>query len=86
MIYILHFIEEVKQFKHNNPDAPYVHAAQKNRSLMKKVKKVLAEGLFNFLDFLIELKKKDPALYYELLADYEESPRDTRIIYERRNS
>ncbi|KHE93790.1 MAG: hypothetical protein SCABRO_00438 [Candidatus Scalindua brodae] len=86
MIYILHFIEEVELFKHNNHDIHYVYEAQRNRSVMKKVKKVLAEGLFNFLDFLIELKKKDPALYYELLADYEESPRDTRIIYERRNS
>jgi hypothetical protein len=74
MIYILHFIEEVKLFKHNNPDTPYVNEAQKKRSLMKKVKKILAEGLFNFLDFLIELKKKDPTLFYELLADYEESP------------
>jgi len=74
MIYILHFIEEVKLFKNNRPDAPYVYEAQKNRSLMKKVKKVLAEGLFNFLEFLIELKKKEPALFYELLADYEESP------------
>ncbi len=74
MIYILHFIEEVKQFKCNNPDTPYVYEAQKKRSLMKKVKKVLAEGLFNFLEFLIELKKKEPALFYELLADYEESP------------
>ncbi|MBT3355217.1 MAG: hypothetical protein HN402_09865 [Candidatus Scalindua sp.] len=86
MIYILHFIEEVKLFRHNNPDTPYIYEAQKQRSLMKKVKKVLAEGLFNFLDFLIELKKKDPALFYELLADYEESPQDTRIMYERRKS
>ena len=74
MIYILHFIEEVKLFKYNNPDTPYVYEAQKKRSLMKKVKKVLAEGLFNFLEFLIELKKKEPALFYELLTDYEESP------------
>ena len=81
MIYILHFIEEVKLFKHNNPDAPYVYEAQKKRSLMKKVKKVLAEGLFNFLEFLIELKKKEPALFYELLADYEESPQSVQITY-----
>jgi len=81
MIYILHFIEEVKQFKHNYPDAPYVYEAQKNRSLMKKVKKILAEGLFNFLEFLIELKKKEPALFYELLADYEESPQGTQVMY-----
>jgi len=81
MIYILHFIEEVKLFKHNNHDTPYVYEAQKKRSLMKKVKKVLAEGLFNFLEFLIELKKKEPALFYELLADYEESPRGVQIMY-----
>ena len=80
MIYILHFIEEVKLFKQNNPDTPYVYEAQKKRSLMKKVKKVLAEGLFNFLEFLIELKKKEPALFYELLADYEESPQSVHII------
>jgi hypothetical protein len=80
MIYILHFIEEVKLFKHNNPDIPYVYEAQKKRSLMKKVKKVLAEGLFTFLEFLIELKKKEPALFYELLADYEESPQNVQIM------
>lgn len=38
MIYILYFIEEVKLFKYNNPDIPYVYEAQKKRSLMKKVK------------------------------------------------
>ena len=85
MIYILHFIEEVKLFKYNNPDTPYVYEAQKKRSLMKKVKKILAEGLFNFLDFLIELKKKEPALFYELLSDYEELPQNSHIMHERRN-
>ncbi len=50
MIYILHFIEEVKLFKHNHPDTPFVYEAQKKRPVMKKVKKVLAEGLFKFLD------------------------------------
>ncbi|MCP4264182.1 MAG: hypothetical protein GY777_01165 [Candidatus Brocadiaceae bacterium] len=80
MIYILHFIEEIKLFKQNNPDIPYVYEAQKKRSLMKKVKKVLAEGLFNFLEFLIELKKKEPTLFYELLSDYEESPQSAQIM------
>ena len=74
IIYILHFIEEVKQYKNSNPDTPYVYEAQKNRSLMKKVKKVLAEGLCDFLGFLIELRKMEPALFYELLADYVVSP------------
>ncbi len=86
MIYILHFIEEVKLFKYNNPDIPYVYEAQRKRALMKKVKKILAEGLINFLNFLIELKKKDPALFYELLVDYEEIPQNTHIMHERRNS
>lgn len=90
MIYVLHFIEEVKLFKHHNPSKPFVHEAQKQRASMKKVKKVLAEGMFKFLDFLIELKEKHPALFYELLADYEESPRNVRlgnvrIMHERRN-
>jgi hypothetical protein len=53
---------------------------------MKKVKKVLAEGLFKFLDYLIELKDKHPVLFYELLADYEELPQTHKIMYERRNS
>ncbi len=83
MIYILHFIEEVKLFKHNHPDTPFIYEAQKTRSIMKKVKKVLAEGLFKFLDFLIELKVKNPALFYELLADYEESPQSVQIMRER---
>ena len=73
MIYILHFIEEVKLFKHNNPDRSYIYEAQKKRPLIKKVKKILAEGLFNFLDLLIELKRREPTLFYELLADYEET-------------
>lgn len=85
MIYILHFIEDVKLFKHNNPDTPYVQEAQKKRSLMEKVKKILAEGLFNFLDFLIELKKKEPALFYELLSEYEELPQNSHIMHEWRN-
>ncbi|MDR4499367.1 MAG: hypothetical protein MRK02_15840 [Candidatus Scalindua sp.] len=85
MIYVLHFIEEVKTFKHNNPDTPFVYEAQKQRSLMKKVKKVLAEGLFKFLDYLIELREKHPVLFYELLADYEELPQTPRIMYEQRN-
>lgn len=86
MIYILHFIEEVKLFKHNNPDMPFILEAQKHRATMKKVKKVLAGGMFKFLDFLIELKEKQPVLFYELLADYEELPRNDQIMHERRNS
>ncbi|MCF6148742.1 MAG: hypothetical protein E3K37_08795 [Candidatus Kuenenia sp.] len=86
MIYILHFIEEVKLFKHNNPDIPFIAEAQKQRALMKKVKKVLAEGMFKFMDFLIELKEKQPVLFYELLADYEELPKFNQLMHERRNT
>lgn len=86
MFYILHFIEEVKIFKHNNPDTPFIYEAQKQRPLMKKVKKILAEGLFKFMDYLIELREKHPVLFYELLADYEELPETQQIMHERRNN
>ncbi|MDR4509913.1 MAG: hypothetical protein MRJ65_17040 [Candidatus Brocadiaceae bacterium] len=86
MIYVLHFIEEVKLFKHNNPDTPFIYEAQKQRPLMKKVKKVLAEGLFKFLDYLLELKEKHPVLFYELLADYEDLPPTNQIMHERRRN
>lgn len=71
MIYILHFIEDVKLFKQTNPDKLFIHEAQKQRLLMKKVKKILSDGILKFLDYMIELKEKNPDMFYEILTDYE---------------
>lgn len=71
MIYILHFIHDVKLFKERNPDKLFITAARNNQYLMKKMNKVLHEGIQKFLDYVIELKLKQPDIFQELLEDYE---------------
>ena len=38
---------------------------------MEKVKKVLGGGIKKFLDYMIELKEKEPNIFYDLISDYE---------------
>lgn len=71
MLYILHFIEDVKLFKQKHPDKLFIYEAQNQRSLMKKVKKIMGDGILKFLDYMIELKEKNPDMFYDLLTDYE---------------
>ncbi len=75
MIYVLHFIQDVKLFKDNHPDKLFIHEAQRQLLLMEKVTKVLGDGIKVFLDYIIELKIKQPDIMYELLTDYEISSR-----------
>ncbi len=75
MIYVLHFIQDVKLFKDNHPDKLFIHEAQRQLVLMEKVTKVLGDGIKVFLDYIIELKIKQPDIMYELLTDYEISTR-----------
>ncbi len=84
MIYILHFIQDVKLFHQENPDKPFIYEAQEHPFLMEKVKRVLGEGTQKFLDYMIELKEKKPDLFYDLLTDYElSSRRITPVMSER---
>lgn len=71
MVYILHFIQDVKLFKQNNPDKFFIHEAQKQPSLMEKTRKILWDGIQKFLDYMIELKEKKPDVFYEVMSDYE---------------
>lgn len=71
MVYILHFVHDVESFKENNPDRLFIREAQKNELLMRKVRKVLGDGIRKFLDYAIELKEKEPDLLYEIIAEYE---------------
>lgn len=71
MIYIIHFLYDVKLFKENNPDKLFVREAEKREILMQKVRKVLHDGINAFLDYAIELKEKQPAMFDEVMADYE---------------
>lgn len=71
MIYILHFVYDVKLFKDNNPDTLFIHEAEKKVLIMEKIKKILGEGIRKFLDYAIELKEKQPDMFYDLISDYE---------------
>lgn len=73
MVYILHFVSDVKAFKEHNPDKLFIHEAAKNELLMQKVVMVLGDGIRKFLDYAIELKEKQPELFYALILDYEMS-------------
>lgn len=81
MIFILHFIQDFKLFKKNNPDGLFIHEAQKDPLLMEKTMKVLGDGIRKFLDYAIELKEKHPEMFSSLMADYEISFRlkDLRV-------
>lgn len=71
MIFILHFVSDVKLFKESNPGKLFIHEAAKNDILMGKVRKVLGDGIRKFLDYAIELKEKHPDMFHEILNDYE---------------
>jgi hypothetical protein len=75
MILILHFIYDVKSFKAKHPRQLFIHEAAKSEEMMKKTLKILSDGIRVFLDYAIELKEKKPALFEEMMADYELSIR-----------
>jgi len=71
MLYILHFIQSVKLFKQTYPEKLFIYEAVKQPLLIKKVRKILENGIQHFLDYMIELKEKKPDLFYEIMSDYE---------------
>ncbi|MFC1906016.1 hypothetical protein ACFLWJ_00930, partial [Chloroflexota bacterium] len=71
MVYIMHFINDVKVFKETNPDKLFIYHAKENELLMKKADKVLSDGIRSFLDFAIELKANQPDMFFEMLSDYQ---------------
>lgn len=70
MVYLLHFIHDVKLYKRQNPKGLFIHEALSHPELMNTVHQVLTEGIKKFLDYAIELKEKQPAVFDELMADY----------------
>jgi hypothetical protein len=71
MIFILHFINDVKLYKSCYPEKLFMRHAGKNPKLMDKTYWVLTQGITQFMDYVIELKEKYPEMCEELLADYE---------------
>lgn len=70
---IQHFIQDVRLFKRSNPDKLYIHQAINNKQMIDKVNVILGDGIRKFLDYLIELKEKQPELFYTIISDYEAS-------------
>jgi hypothetical protein len=70
---IQHFIQDVRLFKRSNPDKLYIHEAAKNKEMLDKVNTILGDGIRKFLDYLIELKEKQPGLFFTIISDYEAS-------------
>jgi hypothetical protein len=75
MMAILHFIYDVRSFKAKHPQKMFIHEAAKKEEAMKKVWKIVTDGIRLFLDYAIELKDKQPAIFDEMMADYELSIR-----------
>ncbi len=57
MIFILHFIQDVRLFKKNHPGRNFMSEAKDSTLLMEKAHKVLGDGIRKFLDYAIELKE-----------------------------
>lgn len=70
MIFIMHFINDVKLYKSCYPDKLFILHARGNPKLMDKTYWVLTQGITQFMDYVIELKEKHPEMCEELLADY----------------
>lgn len=70
MLYILHFIQDVKLFKSHHPDKLFMHEAARHPELLEKVHRILLQGVHKFFDYIIELKDKQPFVFDELITDY----------------
>ena len=71
MVDILRFISDIETYKSNNPGKLFIHEAAKHEQLMKRVTRVMGDGIRKYLDYAIELKEKQPALFDEVISDYE---------------
>jgi hypothetical protein len=70
MIFLLHFIEDVEAFRQQHPGQSFSDAAARNPRLQAKVDKVLRDGIVKFLDYAIEMREQEPAVFDDLLEDY----------------
>ena len=71
MIFLLHFIKDVKLYKRHNPEKLFIQEAERQPKIMEKVQRVLKDGVCKFLDYAIELKEKQPEVFDEILTEYQ---------------
>lgn len=70
MIFVLHFIQDVRMFKEYHPDKLFVEYAMSTPQGTEKLRKVLTDAVSKFLDYAIELKTERPLVYDELISEY----------------
>lgn len=70
MLFLLHFIEDVESFHKLHPGQLFADEAAQNPRLQAKLDKVLRDGIVKFLDYAIEVREQDPAVFDDLLDDY----------------
>ena len=73
MIEILHFIYDVKEFKANNKNRLFVEAARNNTELWGRVQMIIGDGIRKFLDYAIELKRDEPAIFSEVMTVFDQA-------------
>lgn len=73
MLYILHLVEDYRQFKAHHPRGCFVRYAARRPELRAKVEKVLGDGIRAFLDYAIELKQHQPELFVQVFSRFDES-------------
>lgn len=70
MIFLIHFINDIMIFKDTHPQKLFVEGMKGNEVMMRKIYKVLGDGIRSFLNYAIELKEKSPEFLEEILHDY----------------
>lgn len=77
MTNIQHFIQDVRLFKRANPDKLFINSVADDPQGISRVSLILGDGIRKFLDYLIELKEKQPGMFQAILDDYEISCQTT---------
>jgi hypothetical protein len=70
MIFVLHFIQNVRMYKDYHPDKLFVEYAMSTPQGCEKLRKILTDAVTKFLDYAIELKTERPLVYDELISEY----------------
>lgn len=76
MTNIQHFIQDFKVFKKANPDKLYIHSVADDPQSMARASLIIGDGIRKFLDYIIELKEKQPEVCRAIITDYEISSRE----------
>lgn len=79
MIHLLHFIQDVTQFKKHNPGKLFITEAKKDPKQIERVNTVLKNGIFSLLDYVIQLKEENPVLIDEIIEGYEQTNRFSEL-------